>query len=50
MKKRIIIVLETESEDCDFMTDEFVRDDLETEINCTVNLYNIVSFETEELT
>lgn len=49
MKKRITIVLETESEDCDLMTDDFIMDDLETEMNCTVNLYNIVSFETEEL-
>lgn len=49
MKKRIIIVLETESEDYDMMTDDFIKDDLEMEINCTTNMYEIISFETETL-
>lgn len=49
MKKRITVVLEVESEDDHMMDDEFIKDDLESEINCCSNYYDIVSFESEEL-
>ena len=49
MKKRITIVLEVESDDCSMMEDDFIKKDLNTEINCASNFYEIVSFETEQL-
>lgn len=45
MKKRITLILETETDDEFLMKDEFIRDDLETEINCASNSYEIVSIE-----
>ena len=49
MKKRITIVLEVETEDPVMMTDDFIKNDLECEINCASNAYNIITIETTEL-
>ena len=47
MKKRVTIVLEVESDDEINMSDIFIRNDLEQEINCASNFYDIVDFKTE---
>lgn len=46
MKKRIMIVLEIESNDEYMLSDEFIKNDLKQEINCASNSYKIVSFKT----
>ena len=46
MKKTITIVLETESDDEYMMSDEFIKTDLEQEINCASNSYTVVSINT----
>ena len=46
MKKTITIVLETESDDEYMMSDEFIKTDLEQEINCASNSYTVVSVNT----
>ena len=46
MKKTITIVLETESDDEHMMSDEFIKTDLEQEINCASNSYTVVSINT----
>jgi len=50
MKKRITIVLEVETEDPVMMTDDFIKNDLECEINCASNAYEIITIETTEVT
>ena len=47
MKKRVTVVLEVESDDKFNMDDKFIKHDLEQEINCTTNWYEVVSIETE---
>ena len=50
MKKRITIVLEVETEDPVMMTDDFIKNDLECEISCASDAYEIITIETTELT
>lgn len=47
MKKRVTIVMEVESDDEINMSDNFIRSDLEQEINCASNYYDIIDFKTE---
>lgn len=47
MKKRVTVVLEVESDDELNMDDKFIKHDLEQEINCASNLYEVISIETE---
>lgn len=42
-KKVVTVVLEVESDDDYMMTDEFIKNDLEQEINCASNSYKVVS-------
>ena len=49
MKKRVILILEVESDDETNMKDEFIRLDLEGEINCCSNFYEISTFGTLEI-
>lgn len=49
MKKRIVITLEVDTDDELMQTDDFIRSDLESEINCASNYYDVISIETEEL-
>lgn len=48
MKKRVTIVLEVESEDEINMDDRFIRQDLEQEISCASNSYEVISFRTQK--
>lgn len=50
MKKRVTIALEVESDDEINMDDKFIKHDLEQEINCASNSYEVVSIETEIIT
>lgn len=45
MKKRVTVVLEVESDDEFNMDDRFIKHDLEREINCASNSYEVVSIE-----
>lgn len=47
MKKRITIVLEVDTDDKQMLSDDFIKNDLEQEINCASNTYEIKSVETE---
>lgn len=47
MKKRITIVLEVDTDDKQMLSDDFIKNDLEQEINCASNSYEIKSVETE---
>ena len=47
MKKRITIVLEVDTDDELMLSDDFIKEDLEQEINCASNTYEIKSVETE---
>lgn len=49
MKKRITIVLEVETEDPVMVTDDFIKNDLECEIDRTSNTYEMVSIEINEV-
>ena len=42
-KKVVTVVLEVESDDDYMMTDDFIKTDLEQEINCASNSYRVVS-------
>lgn len=48
IKKRITLTLEVENEDGQ-MSDDYIKNDLEVEINCASNTYDIIGFETETL-
>lgn len=48
MKKRITLVLEVENDDKFNLTDDFIKNDLETEINCASNYYDFVNITIEE--
>lgn len=47
MKKKITITLEVESNDEFMMSNEFIKNDLEAEINCASNSYDVVSIDVE---
>ena len=47
MKKRVTVVLEVESDDELNMDDKFIKHDLEQEINCASNYYEVVDIKTE---
>jgi len=47
MKKRVTVVLEVESDDEFNMDDKFIKNDLEQEINCASNWYEIIDIKTE---
>lgn len=47
MKKRVTVVLEVESDDEYYTDDKFIKHDLEQEINCATNWYEVISIETE---
>ena len=49
MKKHITLVLEVETDDEYMIKDEFIKNDLEQEINCATNFYKFVSFNTEQI-
>lgn len=49
MKKRVTIILEVESDDELNITDKFIKHDLEQEINCTANSYEVISIKTETI-
>lgn len=46
MRKMVTVVLEVESDDDYMMSDEFIKTDLEQEINCASNSYTVVSINT----
>lgn len=50
MKKHIIIILEVDTDDKQMQTDDFIKEDLEREINCASNFYDIKSIEIKQLT
>lgn len=49
MKKKIIVTLEVDSEDEFMLTDDFIRNDIETEINCASNYYNVISINVSDV-
>lgn len=49
MKKRVTVILEVENDDEFNLTDEFIKNDLESEINCASNYYDFVSITIEEV-
>ena len=49
MKKKIIVTLEVDSEDEFMLTDDFIRNDIETEINCASNNYNVISINVSDV-
>lgn len=49
MKKLIKLILEMESDDETCSRDSWIRRDLEQEISCCSNYYELVSFETKEV-
>ena len=50
MKNHIIIILEVDTDDKQMQTDDFIKEDLEREINCASNSYDIKSIEIKQLT
>ena len=50
MKKRITVVLEVEDDDEHDMSDEWIRRDIEQEINCASHCYEVKEFRTEIVT
>lgn len=49
MKKIITVTLELETDDDVMISDEFIKNDLETEINCASNFYIIKNITTLNL-
>ena len=49
MKKRITVILEINTNDEVMASDDFIKKDLEQEINCASNYYEIISIETKEV-
>lgn len=47
MKKQITLVLEVESDDEYMLRDDVIECDLQREINCACNSYEMVSFKAE---
>lgn len=50
MKKRITVVVELDTDDEYMAADDFIKKDLEQEIGCASNWYDIKSIEIKELT
>ena len=50
MKKQISVILEVESDDPIMISDEFIKGDLITELNCASNYYAVKSIGTIETT
>ncbi len=49
MKKTIVITLEVESHNENSLTDNFIKHDIEQELNCASNNYELISMTTEQL-
>lgn len=49
MKKKVTVVLEVESDDDFMLSDDYIHDELETEINCASNSYDIISIQVSDL-
>lgn len=49
MKKRIIVTLEIDTDDEYMLSDNFIKKDLEQELNCASNYYEIISIETGDI-
>ena len=49
MKKIITVILEVESNDKFMIADDFIRNDIETEINCASNSYDVDSITIEQV-
>lgn len=47
MKKQVTVILEVESDDTYYTNDQFIKHDLEQEIHCATNWYEIISIETK---
>jgi hypothetical protein len=47
MKKQVTLVLEVESDDEYMLRDDAIERDLQSEINCACNSYEVVSFKAE---
>ena len=47
MKKQVTLVLEVESDDEYMLRDDVIERDLQWEINCACNSYDMVDFKTE---
>ena len=47
MKKRLTLVLEVESDNEYMLRNDVIERDLQSEINCACNSYEMVSFKTE---
>ena len=47
MKKQVTLVLEVESDDEYMLRDDVIESDLQREINCACNSYDVVSFKAE---
>ena len=48
MKKKVVVTLEVEGDDDDcLITDAFIKFDIEQELNCASNFYEVKSIETE---
>lgn len=47
MKKQVTLVLEVESDDEYMLRDDVIENDLQREINCACNSYDVVSFKAE---
>lgn len=41
MKEEVLLILEVESEDEEMLSKEFIKDDIERELNCACNYYTI---------
>lgn len=48
MKKKIIVILEVESDDNSMLSEEYIRNDLATEINCASNCYDVISVQVND--
>lgn len=49
IKRRVTVILEVETDDDINASDEFIRSDLEQEIRCASNYYDIISIQSEVL-
>ena len=49
MHKRITVILETASDDEYMLSDEFIENDIKTELNCASNFYVVMDLKTEEI-
>lgn len=49
MKKQINLVLEVESDDAYMISDDFIKHDIATELNCASNFYILKSISIKEV-